>query len=262
MLRFRLIASAFTFALMAQIASANEIVPPTETAKTRPFTLGLVAGVVDKPYSALDDDAKRVVAPLILWEGERWFWRGAQGGYKFVNRSDFEVAAIASIRGTMGYDSSDSNRLRGMDDRDPTIDGGIRIMWKPTDFGLTFTMVGDLADEYGGYEVVGEGFYQARSGNWLNRLSAGVVYQSDDLVDHYYGVKNKEALPERPAYSADAEVNFRLGAVTTYRPEGSKWSFLLGARYDMFGDEIDDSPITNDDAQLMVLAGFGYTFGM
>ena len=260
MFSFRLTASALTFALMAQAASANEIVPPRET--SRPLTVGLLAGYVDKPYSALDDDAKRVVAPLVLWEGERFFWRGTSGGYKFVNRPDFEVAALASYRGTMGYDSSDSNVLRGMDDRDGTLDGGLHIIWKPGDFGLKLRMEHDLLDEHGGYEVTGEGFYQVRSGNWSNRFSAGVVYQSDDLVDYYFGVKNKEALPGRPAYSADAETNFRLGAVTVYRPEGSKWSFLLGGRYDMFGDEIDDSPITNDDAQLMVIAGFGYTFGI
>ena len=260
MFNFRLIVSAVALAVITQATSANEIAPPTE--KSRPLTLGLVAGYLDKPYSALDDDAKRVVAPLILWEGERFFWRGGFGGYKFVNRPDLEVAALVSIRATMGYDSSDSNVLRGMDDRDATVDGGFHIVWKPSEFGLKFEMLGDLADEYGGYEVTGEGFYQARSGNWLNRFAAGLVYQSEDLVDYYYGVKNKEALPGRPAYSADAETNFRLSAATTYRPEGSKWSFLLGARYDMFGDEIDDSPITNDDSQLSVLAGFGYTFGI
>ncbi len=99
MFNVRVLVSVVAFAVMAQAASVNEIVPPRET--SRPFSLGLVGGYVDKPYSAPDDDAKRVVAPLILWEGERFFWRGASGGYKFANRPDFEVAALASFRATI-----------------------------------------------------------------------------------------------------------------------------------------------------------------
>ena len=81
MFNVRLLVSVVAFAAIAQAASAGEIVPPRETSRT--FTLGLVAGVVDTPYSALDEDAKRVITPLVLWEGERFFWRGAQGGYRF-----------------------------------------------------------------------------------------------------------------------------------------------------------------------------------
>lgn len=242
----------------AQASMADEMLPATETSKR--FTLGLVAGYDDKPYEDLDSDEKRIIAPLIIYEGERLFWRGVTGGWKFVNRSDLEVAAILELRGTDGYDANESDFLDGMDDRDGTVDGGFHIRWMPSNFGLKFTMIADLADEYDGYEVRGEGIYQAQAGNWSNRISAGVIYESEDLVDYYYGVKASEARPGRPEYSGDSTVNFRLQAVTSYTPEGSRWSYFLGGSYHLLGDEIDDSPITDDDGQFMVLAGFGYTW--
>jgi outer membrane scaffolding protein for murein synthesis (MipA/OmpV family) len=44
------------------------------------------------------------------------------------------------------------------------------------------------------------------------------------------------------------------------RPE-SKWLFALATRYTFLGDEIEDSPIVNDDGELMGLLAIGYTFG-
>ena len=254
----KLLALSFAATLTAQASLANEISPPTIASSH--FTLGLVAGFVDKPYEDLDNDDKQIIAPLVIYESERFFWRGATGGWKFVNRPDLEVAVIAALRGTDGYNADDSDFLEGMDDRDGTVDGGFHIRWMPSEFGLKFTMVADLADEYDGYEVRGEGIYEAQAGNWSNQVSAGVIYQSDDLIDYYYGVEGSEARPGRPAYSGDATTNFRLQAVTNYRPEGSKWRYFLGGRYEVLGDEIDDSPITDDDSRFMILAGFAYTW--
>ena len=65
----------------------------------------------------------------------------------------------------------------------------------------------------------------------------------------------------RTAYSADSDMNYRLGATLIYQQNNSPWMFIVGARYDFLGDEIDDSPIVDDDTELTAVAGFGYSFG-
>ena len=36
---------------------------------------------------------------------------------------------------------------------------------------------------------------------------------------------------------------------------------MAGVRYDLLGDEIDDSPIVEEDGELSALIGIAYTFG-
>jgi len=91
--------------------------------------------------------------------------------------------------------------------------------------------------------------------------SASIVWQDEDFNDYYYGVRGREATPARSAYSADDDVNFRLGLQAAYRKPGSNWLITGGVNYEFLGDEIDDSPITNDDQVFSASIGVGYTFG-
>ena len=106
-------------------------------------------------------------------------------------------------------------------------------------------------------------FYDNRVGSWFYRGSAGLVWNSEDYIDYYFGVQNDEVDLNlgRTAYEGDDETWVRLGLVMGYQRPDSKWLFLVGARYDIMGDEVDDSPITSDDKMFMGFAGVGYSFG-
>lgn len=259
--RYVLVSLAVLLGFSQGLAADEMLAPPA--GESHPLTLGVALVFKDKPYRNFDDDEKIGVAPLVIYEGERFFFRGANFGWKFINRPDLEIAVRAELRND-GYDSGDASILSGMDDRDPTLDGGASLTWRPGTgkWGMTVVAVHDLTDEYDGYEARVSGFYQTRTENWSLKGSAGIVYQSDDLVDYYYGVRDtEEDIPSgRPAYSADAETNVRLQAVAAYAPADASWTFLFGVRYDFFGDEIKDSPIVGEDGQLTAVFGVGYRF--
>jgi outer membrane protein len=256
------LALSAAMALAASMAYADELLaPPTSGAKI-PFSLG--AGVIykEKPYRNYDNDEKVQLAPLIMYQGEHFFFRGANFGWMFVNRPNIEFAIRGEIRND-GYDSGDANILREMDDRDPTLDGGAHFIWRPDGgpFALTLVAVHDLTDEYDGYELRADGSYAWKpNDNWTVRFGAGVVQQSDDLVDYYYGVKASEARPGRPAYSGDDTTNIRLQTIASWRPDGSRFTYLFGGRFEFLGDEIDDSPLTDEDTQWLAVVAFTYTF--
>ena len=100
-----------------------------------------------------------------------------------------------------------------------------------------------------------------RAGAWFYGLQGGVVWYDDDFVDYYFGVDSSEALPGRPAYEPDSETSFRTIATLGYQRPQSPWLFLIGGRYEVYGDEVDDSPIVDDDGEAMLFGGVGYTFG-
>lgn len=233
----------------------------SQSAIAEPFTIGAGVHYRDEPYSKYDSDEETQFLPLILYEGEHFFVRGDTLGWNFANSDVWEYAIIGQYL-DYGYDSSDSNVLNGMGDRDPSFGVGGHVIWKPEKLGLKFSAVTDVADESEGSQVVGEIFYRHETGTGLTlKPYASIVWQDEDFNDYYYGVRGREATLARPAYEADDDINFRLGLEAGYRKPGSNWLFTGGVQYEYLGDEIDDSPITSDDKVLSALIGVGYTFG-
>jgi len=223
----------------------------------RPFTLGLGLLYKDKPYKSYDSSEKTQPVPIVLYEGEHFFARGATIGWDFLDSDALEVAVIGQFLGD-GYDESDSKALKGNGDKDPSFGVGGQVTWKPENLGFRFSAVQDITDNSDGAQAVGEIFYTHKAGPWLLKPAAAVVWQSDDYNDYYYGVRSRAV--NANAYKADSDFNFRLGAVAVYQQPTSNWMFMGGLRYEFFGDEITDSTIVSEDEQLSALIGVAYTF--
>jgi len=227
----------------------------------RPITVGIGAMYKDKPYRDYDSSEKTSGVPIVLYEGEHFFARGTTIGWDFMDSDALELAIIGEIMND-GYDSDDSDFLTGMSDRDPSFALGGHVVWQPENLGLKLAAVTDMADNSDGTQVRGEVFYAHRTGNWMLKPYAGIVWQDEDYNDYYFGVRTREAIPaiRRTAYSADSDFNYRFGAVAVYQRKTSPWMYIGGLRYDLLGDEIDDSPIVDDDNELTALLGVAYTF--
>jgi outer membrane protein len=224
----------------------------------RPLTLGLGYLYKDKPYKNYSSSEKSQPVPIVLFEGEHFFARGATIGWDFLDSDVLELAVIGQFLGD-GYDSSDSRALKGNGDRDPSFGLGGQVTWKPENLGFRFSAVQDVADNSDGAQVVGEIFYGYKPNDSLMiKPAAAVVWQSDDYNDYYYGVRSR-AVNADP-YTADSDVNYRLGVVAVYQQPHSHWMFMGGLRYEFFGDEITDSTIVSEDEQLSALIGVAYTF--
>jgi len=256
------ITSTLTLAGAALALFASQAIQADEfSASTgkRPITVGLGVLHQDKPYDGYDDDEKTKPVPVILYEGENFFVRGSNLGWKFIDTNGLELSLVGQYLAD-GYDSSDSDNLRGMDDRDPSFGVGGQAIWNPDALGFKLSAVTDVTDNSDGQQVVGELFYKYRSDALMIQPSAGFVWQSDDYNDYYYGVKNSEAVPGRPAYSADDDFNYRMGAVAIYQQKTSPWMYAAGMRYTFFSDEIKDSPIVDEDGEFTAFIGVAYTF--
>jgi len=215
----------------------------------------------DKPYKNYDSSEKTSAVPLVLYEGEHFFARGSTIGWDFMDTDGLEVAVIGEILND-GYDSSDSKFLKGMGDRDPTFGLGGHVIWKPGNLGLKLAAVTDVANNSDGTQVRGEVFYTHRTGDFMLKPYAAIVWQNDNYNDYYYGVSPKEANLSigRTPYSADSDFNYRFGAVAVYQQKTSPWMYIAGLRYDLLGNEINDSSIVDSDTELTAVLGVAYTF--
>lgn len=244
---------------LAMPASAEEFSMP---AAKRPWNIGAGAVYREKAYDGYKDSKKTNPIPIILFEGERFFVRGSNLGWKFVNTKPWEVSVLAEFWSD-GYEDGDASILRGMSDRDPSLAVGGMVRWQPERFGLELTATTDAMSNSDGSQVRAMALFTNKAGPWFYTVNGGIVYVDSDFNDYYYGVSSREVdlTRGRTAYSADDETGVRVGGLLGYNASGSKWTFLFGGRYDYLGDEVDNSSITENDYQYALFGGITYAFG-
>jgi len=262
-MRYRLVPAVVLLGLLAgALCAAGEpgAEPDLEREmETRKPTISLGAGVVvsSKPYVGANAGVYPI--PMFAYEGRRLYLRGVALGYRFVSGRDWSVAPVLWPRFD-GYEEEDSSSLRGMDDRDVTLDAGAAFTFRG-DWGVFgAALVTDILGKHDGQELELSYSKPMRWDVWTIAPAAGLRWQSSNLTDYYYGVRDGEArLPDRPPYYADGSVN-PFVALRVQRPVGRKWSLLGVIQYEWFDDEISDSPIVDESYDITVLAGVLYTF--
>ena len=126
--------------------------------------------------------------------------------------------------------------------------------------GLSVQALSDLIDVHGGQELrlgLDQRLYRGRN---EFTLAGGFVWQSDDLVDYYYGIDAGEVaqVPDLE-YQADA-------SVTPYvrfdwrRPLAERWTLQATLHQKWFDSAITDSPLVDHSGSTTVFLGGIYHF--
>lgn len=216
--------------------------------------LGIGALYATKPY--VDVDEETFVIPLAILEYKDFWIDGRVFGYKFYQIEDVEFSIAGQPR-LMGFDSSDSSFLAGMEDREWSFDGGLRVSWENELFELNVTGVTDLFDKHQGQELSAIISKELFQGFLTPRL--GVKWLSESLVDYYYGVRGREGTAARPPHEGDSSANFVTG-LTAALPLGERWAFVTDFEYENLGSDIEDSPIVDANEILTYVIGIVYRF--
>jgi outer membrane protein len=220
------------------------------------WTFGLLAIDRDAPYRGLDEDP--LLLPLLRYEGERAYLRGLRGGLRFGEADGFAFGPFLQLRGD-GYEAKDSPFLAGMDDREFSLDAGLAASWRRERFGqIELSLATDVLDRSGGQEAELSWTGLVRAGGWSLLPQLAAKWQSADLVDYYYGVRNDEALPGRPAWQGEAALVPELSLLAT-RPLGARWTLFARAGHSWLPDAIRNSPIVDGDGRTTLMLGLGWS---
>ena len=218
--------------------------------------LGGGAVVSARPYTGVD--ARVYPVPLFAYEGERLYLRGVVGGYRLLMGDGWSVGPVVQPR-FEGYEENDSSALRGMDDRDWSLDGGIGASWltKIGLFGLSG--VTDMLGRHKGQELEFNYTILFKLGGFDFIPSAGMRWKSQDLVDYYYGVQPSEARAGRPAYEGEHALD-PFARLVVRRKLTERWSLLAAAQYEWLDDTITDSPIVDANYHASFMVGMLYSW--
>lgn len=217
------------------------------------WTLGL--GLVASPSPYVGVDAEIFPIPVVGLRRERFYLQGVRAGYALAPPDGpWRVDLLTQVR-FQGYEADDSPFLRGMEDRDFSLDAGLLLAWEGERWSSDLTLLTDVLDESGGQEAALTVSRTFRVGRRLQIApEAGVTWQSGDLVDHYYGVRPDEARPFRPAYEAGSTLDGLVGVQGRYLFD-RRLSLFYFLRAELLGSEVEDSPIVDDDTAFTALVG-------
>ncbi len=220
------------------------------------FHVGGGAFVQTLPYAGVD--TKVYPAPVVAYEGKHLYVRSAIVGYRIIAENGLMIGPQVEPR-VEGFKEDDSPFLRGMRDRNWSVDGGVNIE-AATPVGLLgVSVMSDLLGRHRGQEAEFRYLIMFPALGFHFIPSGGVRWKSDGLVDYYYGVRPNEARPDRPAYRGEQAFDPFLRLVIR-RTLTKHWSLFSDARYEWLAREITNSPIVDKNYQFSITMGGLYAW--
>jgi outer membrane protein len=229
-------------------------------------SVGLAAVVSDSPYAG--EGTKVTPIPLLVLEGDRFYFRGTTGGWRLMQGDAVELAGIARLR-LDGFSVDDLGRAalaaNGIDaqlleDRELALDVGMGMTWRGAAGEIQMEFLTDATDTSNGQEVSVQYGRPFKLGNGRLTPNLGVTWQSEDMANYYYGTLDAEV--------ARGVVDYKPGSVTVphvgvqyVRPIGERWALMAFATYRFLPDKITNSPLMEPDTNGMALVFIGFSRG-
>jgi len=215
---------------------------------------GIAVYVYKSPYRG--ESIRVGGAPVIYWKKDRFFVRGSYAGVIVAHNDELELNVHLAPR-LMGYDASETGYLNGMEDREWSLDIGTELAWqipKLDGASLSLSFVNDILGESDGREVT-----LSFSKMFDFKPGISIEWQSEETIDHYYGVRGSEATAARPSYSPDDAMNYSVN-LDFYMGLSKDWLLVSSLKFNFLDDEISDSPIVDEDYTIMGLLGITRMF--
>ncbi|MBC8469094.1 MAG: MipA/OmpV family protein [Planctomycetes bacterium] len=224
------------------------------------FLVGGGAIITKNPYKGIDTEIHGI--PIIIYKTERFSLYGPRMSYLLFEDDGWEISSLAKVR-FEGYEESDSRYLRGMDDREWTLELGGSLSKTFMLGKLTADFGTDILNEHKGHELRLSYSYDFRDMLKIPALTLtpniGVNYRSRQLNDYYYGVRASEVIAGRPEYYVGDSTGLMAGVRLNYTLS-ENLSLMGMISFEWLGDEIKNSPIVDEDHIESFLLGIMYRF--
>lgn len=247
--------------IAAGMSASGRETPPAEYVRTREvFMAGAGAVITRNPHKGIGTESRGI--PLFFYSREKLSLYGPFASYSLLDDAGWRLRGLARMR-FEGYEEDDSRYLRGMDDREWTLELGTAVSRAFGPGELTATGTADVLNEHRGHELRLTYDYDFRGAFNVPELSltpgAGFIYRSSDLNDYYYGVRSDEVIAGRPEYNVGDSTGLLVSLRLNYLLD-ERWSVMAMTAAEWLGSEITDSPIVEKDYEITLLLGVMYRF--
>ncbi|WP_157982795.1 MipA/OmpV family protein [Aliidiomarina minuta] len=223
------------------------------------WSLGGAVISTDASYKGLDSDT--LVVPLVGYEGERFYFRGIEAGYRLNDSRRNRLSA---------HVTASPFRFRPRENKDPQL-SQLDSRNFSAEAGMSYQMLTRYGEVElrGGLDMRGNGHRFSASYSfplsrdprkWQFGPRVGATYISSEYTDYYYGVSAAEA--ERTGlneYSSQDAVNPFYGLGGYYR-FGDRLSVLGNYRITKISSKISNSPMAEGSRTTTLFVALSYSF--
>ena len=230
------------------------------------LSLGIGPYFQTQPYK--DVSAIVVPSPVIFYDNGIVYARWTRFGlYFYGHKAKKDVGEVYSWGFSLtaqprpnGYKPSDSDALKGLDEKKTSMEGGLAFTIYGNDTYLEAMLVTDLLDRYDSYIAKVETGFKKKWGDFTFYPSIVAVYESKKFTDYYYGISQEEAA--RTPYNVyEPSGGLRVAAQTYINyPIYKQWSAFFNLRIDRLTNNAKNSPIVTDSVVYSGLASVVYKF--
>lgn len=228
--------------------------------KKQKVTIGIGPYIQTQPYK--DVNPIFVPSPVIFFDNSLFYVRWSRFGMYFLGNKGEEFSWGLSLTAqprTYGYKPEDSSYLKGMDERKNTFEGGLALSMSHNDEYIEIMALTDMLERYESWLIKTEIGTQTKLGKFSFYPSLIFIYQSDDFVNYYYGVKKSETTPDRAQYSPQSGMQIGIQTYINY-PITENLATLINVRADLLPPSARNSPLVESNYIYSGLASLIYTF--
>jgi MipA family protein len=243
--------------LIAMLGATTAPVHATTASKRVVVQLGTLAMGESSLYEGVSTENN--LFPLLLVDYGRFYFRGTEGGYRFLTRGSTSVALQIGLNND-GYTAGDSEAMEGMRSRRHTVESGLAVSHRMKPGRIELRLMHDVGSTHHGHSarVSYEHRPMITAAGATSLLLAGDYYDASKS-DYYFGVLEHEATPDRPARRQGAL--FALSAsIRQAFPISHRITLLGSLSYRTFDRDIKRSPIVGRKGQIQTQAAILYRF--
>lgn len=212
-------------------------------------------------YIATDNEDQRQfdLVPLYLYNGKYIFFRGTAGGIHLFRTDNIELNVLGRYRFTK-LDPDRNAFFEGMERRRQTVDGGFEIRLRGRWGEANANYLTDTLNRHTGQSAEVSYRYTFDRGRFSFSPFITWAWNDDKLSNYYYGVREAEARPDRPAYAPGESQWIGFGMNTAWWVS-DRIQFFANLGFSGVDTAISDSPLVAEDTQSAFFAGGTYIFG-
>ncbi|AKJ42593.1 MipA/OmpV family protein [Pragia fontium] len=223
------------------------------------WSLGASAAIEMYPYKDVDNDV--LPFPMIGYEGDNFFFRGAVAGTYLWKDAENQLSLDVYYSPLHFRPSkSDDHQMKQLDKRRSTMMGGIGYK-HIADWGILRTSIAaDMLNTSNGLRAEGAYLYAFNIDNLKLTPGVGVSWYSSNFNDYYYGISGHESRRSGlEQYNAGSSWSPYAELTANYR-FNPNWSAFATGRYTRLDSEVKDSPMVDKSYTALIATGITYTF--
>lgn len=225
------------------------------------LTIGAGPYMQTQPYK---ENVSMIVtpSPVIFFDNSLIYVKWTRVGVYFLGDKQEDSAwgfSVTAQPRVNQYESSDSDYLNGMEDKENSVEGGIAFSASIDKAYIEIVAVTDVLARHDTWTLKAEAGYEFKFDTFTLYPSLIATYQSSAFMNYYYGVQQEESSLQRAQYSPGDGVQYGAQTYINY-PLTENLAAFANIKAEKLPSEAINSPIVEDDYIFSGLVSLIYTF--